>query len=181
MKHAAGANHPGGAAREKEYAMERLLFLDGGDYTDDMPETVRIAVRGIIFADGKLLLIEDNKREVKLPGGGQEAGETDLETLTRDVREETGYTVMPDTVRPFGYIEEKRKSFNENVIWHQFSRLYFCDVADERGATAYSETRNDAVCAPGCTRRRRRSPRIARCWTGSARRHGTRESTGRCC
>ena len=52
--------------------MERLLLLDGENYTDDMPEIVRIAVRGIIFVDGKLLLIEDNKNEVKLPGGGQE-------------------------------------------------------------------------------------------------------------
>ena len=48
---------------------------------------------------------------------------------------------MTETVRPFGYIEEKRKSFNENenMIWHHFSRLYFCDVADERSDTAYSE------------------------------------------
>ena len=64
--------------------MERLLFLDGEDYTDDIPEIVRIAVRGVIFADGKLLLIEDNKNEVKLPGGGREEGETDIETLIRD-------------------------------------------------------------------------------------------------
>lgn len=37
--------------------MERLLFLDGKNYTDDLPELVRTAVRGIIFVDGKLLLI----------------------------------------------------------------------------------------------------------------------------
>ena len=119
--------------------MERLLLLDGGNYTDDMPEIVRIAVRGIIFVDGKLLLIEDNKNEVKLPGGGQEEGETDIETLIREVREETGCTVITETVRPFGYIEEKRKSFNEDRIWHQFSRLYFCDVTGERSDTEYSE------------------------------------------
>lgn len=119
--------------------MERLLFLDGENYTDDMPEIVRTAVRGIIFVDGKLLLLEDDKHEVKLPGGGQEKGESDLETLVREVREETGCTVIPETVRPFGYIEEKRKSFNENRIWHQFSRLYVCGVTDERSDTDYSE------------------------------------------
>ena len=120
--------------------MERLFLLDGENYTDDMPEIVRTAVRGIIFVDGKLLLIEDNKNEVKLPGGGQEEGETDLETLIREVREETGCKVIAETVRPFGYIEEKRKSFNEDRIWHQFSRLYFCDVTDERTGTDYSES-----------------------------------------
>lgn len=119
--------------------MERLLYLDGENYTDDLPEIVRTAVRGIIFVDGKLLLIEDSKHEVKLPGGGQEEGETDMETLIREVREETGCTVIPETVRPFGYIEEKRRSFHEDGIWHQFSRLYFCDVTDERSDTEYSE------------------------------------------
>lgn len=119
--------------------MERLLFLDGENYTDDMPEILRTAVRGIIFMGGKLLLIEDNKKEAKLPGGGQEEGETDIETLIREVREETGCTVIAETVRPFGYIEEKRKSFNENMIWHQFSRLYFCDVTDEGCGTEYSQ------------------------------------------
>ena len=119
--------------------MERLLYLDGENYTDDMPEIVRTAVRGIIFTDGKLLLVEDNKNEVKLPGGGKEEGETDIETLVREVREETGCTVNAETVRPFGYIEEKRKSFSGDQIWHQFSRLYFCEVTDERCDTDYSE------------------------------------------
>ncbi len=119
--------------------MERLFLLDGENYADDMPEIVRIAVRGIIFVGEKLLLIEDNKKEVKLPGGGREEGETDIDTLIREVREETGCTVIPETVRPFGYIEEKRKSFHENRIWHQFSRLYFCDVTGERCGTEYSE------------------------------------------
>ena len=36
--------------------MERLLFLDGKNYADDLPELVRTAVRGIIFVDGKLLI-----------------------------------------------------------------------------------------------------------------------------
>lgn len=118
--------------------MERLLLLDGHNYTDDMPEIVRTAVRGIIFMDGKLLLIEDNKNEVKLPGGGQDEGETDIETLIREVREETGRIVIPDSIRPFGYIEEKRKSLHEDMIWHQFSRLYFCNVTDEISSTEYS-------------------------------------------
>lgn len=119
--------------------MERLLFLDGEDYADGMPETVRTAVRGVIFTDGKLLLVEDGKSEVKLPGGGREEGETDIDALVREVREETGRKVITGSVRPFGYIEEKRKSIKDSTVWHQFSRLYFCDVADERGGTEYSE------------------------------------------
>jgi len=48
--------------------MERLLLLDAKNYDEDMDEFVRVAVRGIIFIGDRLLLIEDNKGEVKLPG-----------------------------------------------------------------------------------------------------------------
>ncbi len=119
--------------------MERLLLLDKHDYEDDMPEIVRVAVRGIIFTDGGLLLIEDRYGEVKLPGGGQESGEDDLHTLMREVREETGYSVIAESVRPFGYIEEKRRSHNEKMIWRQISRIYFCSVGTERAADDLTE------------------------------------------
>ena len=119
--------------------MKQLLLLDAKNYDEDMDEFVRTAVRGIIFVGNKLLLIEDNKGEVKLPGGGQESGERDTDTLIREIREETGCIVIPETIRPFRYIEEKRKSFNENRIFHQFSRLYFCEVSGECGETEFSD------------------------------------------
>ena len=127
--------------------MKRLLLLDAKNYSEDMDEFVRVAVRGIIFVGDKLLLIEDSKGEVKLPGGGQEEGESDEETLVREVREETGCTVIPESIRPFGYIEEKRKdlkSYNGGGIFRQISRLYFCEVSDERGETDFSE--NEKRC-----------------------------------
>lgn len=122
--------------------MERLLLLDAKDYYDDMDVWARIAVRGIVFIGDKLLLLNDNKGEVSLPGGGQDEGESDADTLIREIREETGYSVIPDTIRPFGYIEEKRrdfKSYHDDRIFHQISRLYFCEVSDECGETQLSK------------------------------------------
>lgn len=122
--------------------MERLLLLDAKDYDDDMDVWARIAVRGIVFIGDKLLLLNDNKGEVSLPGGGQDEGESDADTLIREIREETGYSVIPDTIRPFGYIEEKRrdfKSYHDDRIFHQISRLYFCEVSAECGETQLSK------------------------------------------
>ena len=118
--------------------MEKLLVLDAHNYPDDMAEIFRVAVRGIIFLDGKLLMIENCFGEVKLPGGGIEKGEDEITALLREVREETGYEVLPESIRPFGEIEEKRLSVHEPMIWHHISRLYFCDVAPEQGAVAYT-------------------------------------------
>ena len=122
--------------------MERLLLLDAKDYDEDMDEWARVAVRGIIFIGDKLLLLDDNKGEVSLPGGGQDEGESDSDTLIREIREETGCSVIPDTIRPFGYIEEKRrdtKSQHQGVVFRQISRLYFCEVSSERGETELSK------------------------------------------
>ena len=122
--------------------MERLLLLDAKDYDDDMDVWARIAVRGIVFIGDKLLLLNDNKGEVSLPDGGQDEGESDADTLIREIREETGYSVIPDTIRPFEYIKEKRrdfKSYHDDRIFNQISRLYFCEVSAECGETQLSK------------------------------------------
>lgn len=119
--------------------MDRLLTLDAMNYPADMPEILRHSVRGIIFVDGKLLMIENCFGEAKLPGGGVEKGESDQEALLREVKEETGYDVLLETIVPFGEVEEKRLSDREPMIWHHFSRLYFCGVRSERGQCCYTE------------------------------------------
>lgn len=119
--------------------MRKLLIMDEHNYPLDMEEIYRVSIRGIIFIEGKLLLIESASGEVKLPGGGMENGEDEIQALIREVKEETGYDVIPDSVKPFGEIDEKRLSTHEPMIWHQINRLYFCDVKQEHGACDFTE------------------------------------------
>ncbi len=119
--------------------MKTLLVMDERNYASDMEEIRRTAVRGIIVVDGKLLLIQSGFGELKFPGGGQEPGESDEETLIRETLEETGYHVIPATIRPFGEVEEKRLSTHEPMIWHQFNRYYFCEIEGTQEACRYTE------------------------------------------
>ncbi len=119
--------------------MEKILIMDEHNYPLNLEEIYRVAVRGIIFIDGKLLMIENSFGEVKLPGGGMDDLEDDYQALVREVKEETGYDVITETIVPFGEIEEKRLSVHEPMIWHQISRLYFCDVYPEKGLCNYTE------------------------------------------
>lgn len=122
--------------------MKKILLLDAENYDPALPEIRRTAVRGIIFDRGKLLLIHASAGEVKFPGGGQEDGETDLETLARETLEETGYHILPESARAFGEVEEKRLSIHadEAKIWRQISRYYFCDIrTDVKDACRYTE------------------------------------------
>ena len=120
--------------------MDKILVMDAKNYTSDMEEILRTAVRGIIFVDGRLLMINSSFGELKFPGGGQEPGETDEETLIRETLEETGYHVIPSSIRPFGEVDEKRLSTHEPMIWHQISRYYFCDVERQQDECHYTES-----------------------------------------
>lgn len=58
------------------------------------PEKERIAARGIVIEDGKILLSYEVNTDVYMtPGGGIEKGETLEECCIRELKEETGYNV----------------------------------------------------------------------------------------
>lgn len=118
--------------------MQTILVLDAHNYDEALPEIRRTAIRGVIFRDGQLLLIRSSFGEVKFPGGGQEAGEDDTATLLREVLEETGYHVKPESIRPFGQVEEKRLSAHEPMIWHQINRYYFCEIEGQQQPCTYT-------------------------------------------
>jgi len=111
----------------------RLLFeMDSKDYTDEMPVVVKDGVRALICHDGKYAMQLSGKGEYKIPGGGKEGNETDLETLIREVREEVGLVVIPESVKPIGEIIESRQdAFNKGVKFVRKSRYYTCEVTDE--------------------------------------------------
>ncbi len=119
--------------------MKKILVMDEKNYSPDLEEIYRVAVRGIIFIEDKLLMIENDFGEVKLPGGGVDSGEDDYQALVREVKEETGYDVITETIVAFGEVEEKRLSVHEPMIWHQISRLYFCNVYPDKGICNYTE------------------------------------------
>lgn len=122
--------------------MKKILVMDEKNYNLNLEEVYRVAVRGIIFMEGKLLLIQSDFGEVKFPGGGQEEMENDFQTLIRETLEETGYHVIPESIHEFGEVEEKRLSVHEPMIWHQINRYYFCEVEEFQEKCNYTENEN---------------------------------------
>ncbi|MEV0717965.1 NUDIX domain-containing protein [Asanoa sp. NPDC050611] len=63
-------------------------------------------VAWILLADGEILSSRNHGRDVfYLPGGKREPGETDLETLAREVREELSVMIVPGTEAHLGTFE----------------------------------------------------------------------------
>lgn len=114
--------------------METILVLDEKNYTDDMPVFEKTGVRAIICKDGRYAMQYSADGEYKIPGGGMEAGESCEETLIREVREETGLKVLPETIKEIGEITEIREDlFKKGTKYICHSLFYSCDVSDEVG------------------------------------------------
>ncbi|MCP4141715.1 MAG: NUDIX domain-containing protein [Chloroflexi bacterium] len=95
---------------------------------------LREAVRGVIFREGKLLMVYSTVNgDYKFPGGGIDAGETHLEALRRELNEECGATLkevigeLGKTIEYAHAIEDKFDTYRQN------SYYYFCEINGNLG------------------------------------------------
>lgn len=111
--------------------MRILLELDSRDYDPTLPVSKREAVRGIIVQGDKLLMIHSRRYdEYKFPGGGLHYREDLIEGLAREVLEETGRVVIPESVKEYGVAVERRLERDKVSIFEHLSYYYFCQVED---------------------------------------------------
>ena len=109
--------------------MRELFSMDKHDYDPALPRFVRPSVRAIIRRGGKVAMEHVTRYGYyKFPGGGIDTGETQLETLCRETREEAGLVVRPETAKPYGMVPRIRLSKDGGHIFEQMNYYYLCDV-----------------------------------------------------
>lgn len=117
--------------------MEKIQIYDLGNYTEDMKEFEKYSVRGVIVREGKIAMQKSRDGDYKILGGGMDPGEDYTDALLREVREEAGLLVIPESICPIGEIEEKRRDrFDEKMIFHCHSLFFFCEVREETTKTS---------------------------------------------
>ena len=90
----------------------------------------REAVRAVIFKDGKLLMVKSNRGDYKLPGGGVKGGESHEAALIREVREETGFTVIRIKEQIGVVTQRSVDEVEKGAIFEMVSCYYLCEVSD---------------------------------------------------
>jgi len=111
--------------------MKTLFEIDLQDYDEKAPRVERPSVRGIILKDGKIALVHSLKYDYyKFPGGGCKKDENHIETLVREVKEETGLVVNPNAIEEFGMVHRIQKGdFGDTFVQDNF--YYMCQVEDD--------------------------------------------------
>lgn len=125
--------------------MKLLYTIDDKNYIPDGRCFYRKAMRAIIYKDHKLAMIKTKFNEYEFPGGGQDEGESNLDTLLREVKEEAGLEIIKDSVTEYGIIKEIRKSkFEHEGTFIMESFYYICTAKDniyKQNLESYEEER----------------------------------------
>lgn len=112
--------------------MIKEIVFDLKDYDERGSVFQRKAVRGIVKKGEKYLIIHGKYGDHKFPGGGMDEGESLLDTLFREVLEETGYQVKEESVSDYILVHERRKGMFNDCL-DMDSWYYFCEVGEEVG------------------------------------------------
>ena len=92
------------------------------------PRTQIITVKGVIFKDNKVLLLEDRNNKWELPGGRIDFGETPEQTLTREFSEELGISSIQigTIVTALTFTVDRDDGERQYVVL-----VYTCQISDQ--------------------------------------------------
>jgi len=91
--------------------------------------TPKIAVRGVIFRDGKICCVkEKDTGRWSLPGAWADVDASPREMVEREVREESGFIVKAQ--RCLGIFDSNRHR-TENTLYHVYRLYILCDIQSE--------------------------------------------------
>ena len=127
--------------------MKTLFTTDYKDYQRDWPCSKRPSARAIIMVGDKIALVyAKNYGFYKFPGGGIDEEEDNVKALIREVAEETGLCVIPESIEECGLVHRIQASgLVENTIFIQDSFHYFCKVkTDDSGNPVISKQKLDS-------------------------------------
>ena len=126
--------------------MRRLFEVDLKDYEGCSKVFRRPSARAIILNGDKIALVyATNEKYYKFPGGGIHDDEDKKQALIREVKEETGLKVIPESITEYGSVLRRQKSDkDEDTVFEQENYYYLCQTEDVPGSQNLDEYEKEA-------------------------------------
>ncbi|MDR3626127.1 MAG: NUDIX hydrolase [Ignavibacteriaceae bacterium] len=104
-----------------------LEFIKGLFNNVDGYATPKVDVRGVVFKDGKILLVKEKADGGwTLPGGWADPNETPSESVEREVLEESGFIVK--TQKVLAVYDRAKQGHKPPFPFHVFKLFFLCDL-----------------------------------------------------
>lgn len=111
--------------------MKKLFTLDSKNYDKNIEIRHRPSARGIIIRDGKVAMVHSKMYDYyKFPGGGIEQDESPVNAMIREVQEESGLVVIPDSIVEFGNVHRRSRTENGGLFIQD--NFYFICSCEEK-------------------------------------------------
>lgn len=123
--------------------MRTLFETDIKNYAPGGSVFSRPSARGIIVKAGRAAMVYSRKYDYyQFPGGGMTAGESREDALIREVLEETGLSVIRNSIREYGHVRLIQKGRKED-IFIQDNFYFLCDVKEDKALQNLDEYEAD--------------------------------------
>lgn len=116
-------------------AAEMLAALGGGEAPGKVLDLLRLQdgymtpkvdVRGVVFLEGKILLVREREDGGwTLPGGWADVGESPAEAVVKEIREESGYETR--AVKLLAVLDRDRHG-HPPLTWHAWKLFIRCEL-----------------------------------------------------
>lgn len=129
--------------------MNVLITMNQPEVKLDGVVLERHAIKGIVSDGGKvLMLLSGMNGDYKFPGGGQKQGESDIDTLIREFKEECGVDGV-SIVSEFGAVVENNKARDEGVDIFRITNCYYiCKASSSFGEQNLDQYEADIKLKP---------------------------------
>ncbi len=141
------------ALTEDEPARLGALFAEERGYA-----TPKVDVRGVVFRQGKLLLVREKRDGLwTLPGGWADVGDTPREAVEREIVEESGYTAR--ATKLLAVWDRRRHGHPSPSTFHLYKLFIQCELTggapadsiETEGASFFAEDAIPTLSLPRVT------------------------------
>ncbi|HET9173219.1 MAG TPA: NUDIX hydrolase [Actinospica sp.] len=113
----------------------RITAYPDPEHIERLPLEIVSSIRCIVRVADKYVFCENRSSRHPWPGGRRNPGETHADTAVREVHEETGWLVRPETMRPLGWLHLRHlgpEPEGNQGPYPDFLQLVFTARADRR-------------------------------------------------